>query len=71
MCGLPSILSLFHNEFNKFNETGARMLDFYLSYNFKIALKSQFGVKTSRCCHYVRNFVMDVFQFFGITITYK
>ena len=25
--GLPSILSLFHNEFNKFNNTGARMLD--------------------------------------------
>ena len=27
MRGLPSILSLFHNEFNKFNYTGARMLD--------------------------------------------
>ena len=27
MRGLPSILSLFHNEFNKFNNTGARMLD--------------------------------------------
>ena len=25
--GLPSILSLFSNEFNKFNNTGARMLD--------------------------------------------
>ena len=25
--GLPSILSLFRNEFNKFNTTGARMLD--------------------------------------------
>ena len=24
--GLPSILSLFRNEFNKFNNTGARML---------------------------------------------
>ena len=28
MRGLPSILSLFRNEFNKFNNTGARMLDF-------------------------------------------
>ena len=28
MRGLPSILSLFHNQFNKFNNTGARMLDF-------------------------------------------
>ena len=27
MRGLPSILSLFHKEFNKFNNTGARMLD--------------------------------------------
>ena len=25
MRGLPRILSLFHNEFNKFNNTGARM----------------------------------------------
>ena len=27
MRGLPSILSLFRNECNKFNNTGARMLD--------------------------------------------
>ena len=27
MCGLPSILSLLRNEFNKFNNIGARMLD--------------------------------------------
>ena len=27
MRGLPSILSLFCNEFNKFNKPGARMLD--------------------------------------------
>ena len=27
MRGLSSILSLFHNEFNKFNKTKARMLD--------------------------------------------
>ena len=28
MGGLPSILSLFRNEFNTFNNTRARMLDF-------------------------------------------
>ena len=28
MRGLPRILSLFRNEFNKFNNTRARMLDF-------------------------------------------
>ena len=27
MRGLPSILCLFHNNFNKFNNTRARMLD--------------------------------------------
>ena len=27
MRGLPSVLSLFRNEFNKFNNTGSRMLD--------------------------------------------
>ena len=27
MLGLPSILSLFRNKFNKFNNTGAQMLD--------------------------------------------
>ena len=27
MRGSPSILSLFHNEFNKFNNIGAQMLD--------------------------------------------
>ena len=27
MRGLPCILSLFRNEFNKFNNTGVRMLD--------------------------------------------
>ena len=27
MRGLPSILSLFHNKFNKFNNTRAQMLD--------------------------------------------
>ena len=33
MRGLPSILLLFHNEFNKFNNTGARILDsIYLFY---------------------------------------
>ena len=27
MRGLPSILLLFHNEFNEFNHTGAQVLD--------------------------------------------
>ena len=36
MLGLPNILSLFRNKFNKFNNTGARMLD----YIYHMALRS-------------------------------
>ena len=39
--GLPSILSLFPDKFNKFNNTGVRML----SYDNKITLKSLSAVK--------------------------
>ena len=42
MLGLPSMLSLFHNEFNKFNITRARMLDSFYQYDIKIALISHF-----------------------------
>ena len=41
MRGLPSILSLFRNEFNKFNNTRTRMLD-----TIKITMKSNFCHKT-------------------------
>ena len=54
MRGLPSILSLFRNEFNKFNNTGARMLDSI--YHMTNTLKSHFWRKnviillcTQRC----------------------
>ena len=59
MRGLPSILSLFRNEFNKFNNTRARMLDSI--YHMTNSLKSHFWRKnvmilsscTQRC--YGRN----------------
>ena len=51
MRGLPSILSLFRNEFNKFNNTRARMLDSIYHMTFKILKNQIFGVKTSRFCH--------------------
>ena len=41
--GLPSILSLFRNEFNKFNNTRARMLD--STYHMTNTLKSHFWRK--------------------------
>ena len=34
--GLPSILFLYRNEFNTFNNTGARMLDFVYHMTFKL-----------------------------------
>ena len=43
MRGLPSILSLFRNEFDKFNKTKARMLDSI--YHMIITLKSHFWRK--------------------------
>ena len=44
MRGLSSILSLFRNEINKFNNTIARMLDSI--YHMTNTLKSHFGRKT-------------------------
>ena len=44
MRGLPSILYLFRNEFNKFNNTRARMLDSI--YHMTNTLKSHFWRKT-------------------------
>ena len=61
MRGLPSILSLFRNELNKFNNTRARMLDSI--YHMTKALKSHFWRKTLYFCHYDRNVVMDVITF--------
>ena len=42
MRGLPNIISLFRNKFNKFNNTGARMLESISSYDIKTILKSYF-----------------------------
>ena len=57
MRGLSCILSLFRNEFNKFNETGARMLD-SISNGIQITLKSHLLRKKmiilslcTQCCY--------------------
>ena len=55
MWGLPSILLLLRNEFNKFNNTGARMLD-YIYLGTLNSLKNRiFGVK-----NLLRKVIMDV-----------
>ena len=61
MRGLPSVLSLFRNKFNKFNNTGARMLDSI--YHMTNTLKSHFWRKNVKFCHYVRNVAVDVITF--------
>ena len=48
MQGLPSILSFFRNEFNKFNNTRARMLDSI--YHMTNTLKSHFLSKNVIIC---------------------
>ena len=63
MRGLPSILSLFRNEFNKFNNTGARMLDFIYHMTLKILKNYIFCVKTSRFSLILGNVIMDVIKF--------
>ena len=47
MRGLPSILSLFRNEFNRFNNTRARMLDSI--YHMTNILKPAFWRKNLLC----------------------
>ena len=53
MRGLQSILSLFLNKFNKFNNTKARMLDFI--YHMTLRLTWNLISKTLYFCHCVRN----------------
>ena len=63
MRGLQSILSLFRNEFNKFNNTGAPMLDCIYHMTLKILKNCIFGVKTSRVSIILHNVIKDVITF--------
>ena len=63
MRGLLSILSLFRNEFNKFNNTRERMLDSIYHMTLRLLCNLISAVKTLSFCHYVRNVVMDIKTF--------
>ena len=52
MRGFLSILSVFPNEFNKFNNTGARMQDSIYHMTLKSHFIGKFCTKTSRFRHY-------------------
>ena len=47
MQGLPSILSLFRNMFNKFNNTRAQMLNSIYHMTLRLIKNHTFGMKTS------------------------
>ena len=52
MRGLSSILTLFRNEFNKFNNTEARMLNSICHMALKLLKIAFSGIKRSRYCHF-------------------
>ena len=58
MRGLPSILLLFCNKFNKFNNTGARMLDSIYYMTLKLIKNHILCMKMSRFCQLLRNVIM-------------
>ena len=60
MRGLSSILSHLRNEFNKFKNTGARMLYSIYHMTLKLFKKSHFDVETSILLHLLRSVNMDV-----------
>ena len=62
MQGSLSILSLFRNKFNKFKNTGARMIDSIYHMALNLLKNHIFGVKTSRFCHILCNAIMDVIK---------
>ena len=63
MLGLPSILLLFRNQFNEFNNTEPQMLYSFYHMTLKLIKNLIFGVKMSRFCHLLRNVIMDVITF--------
>ena len=57
---MRGIISLFRNKFNKFNNTGARMLDSIYHKTLKLLKNRIIGVKSSIFCHLLLNVIMDV-----------
>ena len=60
MRGLLSSLSLFRKEFNKFNKTGARMLDFINHYDPKTAMKSRVLCENAKILSYICDVITDI-----------
>ena len=60
---LLSILSLFCNKVNKFNNARARMLDFNYHMTLRLLINLISAMKTLYSCHYILNVVMYVLRF--------
>ena len=64
MRGLLSILSLFRKEFNKFNNTGARILDLFRIFIYHMTLKLLFNRvflhKSAKTLSYIRAVITKV-----------
>ena len=60
MRGSPHILSLFRSEFNKFNNTGARMLDSIYHMTLTLLKTCIFGALTLRLCGLLHKVKMSV-----------
>ena len=60
MLGLLSILLLFRNDLNKFNNTGARMLESIYPMILKLLLNHIFEVETARFTSLLCKVIMDV-----------
>ena len=59
MGGWPSILSL-RNKFNKFNNSGARILDSIYHMTVKFLKKRIFRIKITIFCHLLCNVIIDI-----------
>ena len=57
---LPSILLVFPNEFNKFNNTGARMQDSIYHMTLKLHFISKFCTEMSQFHYYETQYFMDI-----------
>ena len=57
---LLSFLSLFHNEYDKFNNTSVGMVDSIYHRTLKLLKNHIFGLKKSSFCHLLCKFIKDV-----------
>ena len=69
MRGLPNILSLFSNECDKFNNTGAQKLDSIYHMTLQLLKNCNFGVKMSIFPLILLDIIMDVITFPDMYVT--